>query len=112
MARFFADENFAFPVVEILRTYGHDVTTCGDAGIDNRAATDTEVLTRAGDEARILLTFNRRHFMTLHQRQPKHAGIVACTFDQDFIALARRIDEAVRGAETMTGRLVRIYRES
>ncbi|WP_425526001.1 DUF5615 family PIN-like protein [Halotia branconii] len=32
MARFYADEQFPFPAVELLRTLGHDVLTVQDAG--------------------------------------------------------------------------------
>jgi len=32
VARFLADENFPFPVVEALRRMGHDVVTVADAG--------------------------------------------------------------------------------
>jgi hypothetical protein len=32
MARFYADEQFPFPVVELLRTLGHDVLTVQEAG--------------------------------------------------------------------------------
>ncbi|MBW4612708.1 MAG: DUF5615 family PIN-like protein [Desmonostoc vinosum HA7617-LM4] len=32
MARFYADEQFPFPVVELLRSLGHDVLTDQEAG--------------------------------------------------------------------------------
>ena len=42
-------------------------------------------------ESRIVLTLNRRHFIRLHQAMPDHRGIIVCTYDPDFEALAGRI---------------------
>lgn len=76
-----------------LRTLGHQVLTTHDAGNAGKAMPDDSVLQFAAGSNRVLLTLNRRHFIRLHNAGIKHAGIVACTFDPDFIALARRIDE-------------------
>jgi hypothetical protein len=46
-------------------------------------------------EQRTVLTLNRRHFIRLHQTTPEHAGIVVCTYDPDFVALAQRIHAAL-----------------
>lgn len=42
-------------------------------------------------ESRIMLTLNRRHFIRLHQATPDRGGIIVCTYDPDFEALAGRI---------------------
>jgi hypothetical protein len=76
MARIYANGNFPLPTVEALRALGHDVLTT------------EEVLAFANGEQRILLTINRKHFIRLHQLQPHHYGIIVCTFDLDFTALA------------------------
>jgi predicted nuclease of predicted toxin-antitoxin system len=44
MARFYADEQFPFPVVELLRNLGHDVLTVQEAGNADQRIPDDEVL--------------------------------------------------------------------
>jgi len=65
------------------------------------------VATAAG---RAVVTLNRRHFVRLHLERPNHRGIVVCTFDPDFGALARRIHDAVVPFPDLTGRLIRVNR--
>ncbi|MBK6931941.1 MAG: DUF5615 family PIN-like protein [Saprospirales bacterium] len=96
MASFYANENFRRPVIEILKQLGHDVLTSLQAGNANQGIPDEEVLEFARTENRILLTFNRRHFIRLHQQNPVHPGIIVCTEDNDQEALARRIHDAVQ----------------
>jgi hypothetical protein len=110
VARLYANENFPLPVVEELRRLGHDVLTTEDAGKAGRAVSDEDVLTFAVDEDRILLTLNRKHFVRLHRERPRHAGIVACTFDPDSDRQARRIHEALEAQPTPASRLLRVNR--
>ncbi len=110
MARLYANENFPFPVVEELRRLGHDVLTTQDAGRAGQAISDEEVLAFACKEQRAVLTLNRRHFVRLHGRNPAHCGIVVCTFDPDFVALARRVNTALEQQPQLPGRLIRISR--
>ena len=91
---FYADEDFAYPVVLELRRLNHHVITVQEdhrQGID-----DASLLARAHGLGRVVLTHNRRHFERLHRNGQIHSGIVSCTRDQDFPALANRIDDAVR----------------
>lgn len=91
----YADEDFAFPTAVALRQAGHDVVTAqqdGRTGID-----DADLLARAHSLGRIVLTFNRRHFERLHRQGRPHSGIVTCTRDPDFAALASRIDQGLSG---------------
>lgn len=44
MARFYADEQFPFPVVELLRALGHDVLTVQKAENADQGIPDEEVL--------------------------------------------------------------------
>lgn len=44
MADFYTDENFPLPVVELLRSLGHDVLTAKAAGNANLSIPDEEVL--------------------------------------------------------------------
>lgn len=110
MARLYANENFPQPVVEELRRLGHDVLTSHETGQSNLATTDEQVLANASAAGSAVLTFNRLHFIRLHARQPKHAGIVVCTFDPDFTAVAKRIHDEVEQITNLNGQLLRIYR--
>ena len=110
MARCYANENFPLPTVEALRHVGHDVLTTADSGRAGRAMRDADVLAFAVAAQRIVLTLNRRHFIRLHQTTPGHAGIVVCTFDPDFVALAQRIHTALEAQPPMAGQLVRVNR--
>jgi len=91
--RLYADEDFAFPVVEELRRRGHDVLTAQHDG--HISAPDPLILGRATSLGRVLLTFNRWDFARLHHQGVAHCGIVSATQDTDHIALADRIDAAV-----------------
>jgi hypothetical protein len=88
MAHLYANENFPLPVVAELRRFGHDVLTTYESGRAGMAVPDEEVLAFTIAEKRILLTINRKHFIRLHRQQPDHTGIIVCTFDLDFTALA------------------------
>jgi hypothetical protein len=110
MARCYANENFPLPTVEALRHLGHDVLTTAESGRAGQAIPDADVLAFAVAEQRIVVTLNRRHFIRLHHTTPAHAGIVVCTFDPDFTALAHRIHTALEAQPQMAGQLVRVNR--
>lgn len=112
MARYYSNENFPLPAVEELRRLGHDVLTIQETGRAGSAMPDEEVLAFAIAQNRVLLTLNRKHFIRLHQTTPQHAGIIVCTFDPDFAALARRIHEALVNQPDMNGQLLRVNRPS
>ncbi len=108
MASLDSNENFPLQAVQALRELGHDVLTSYDSGKANQSIPDPDVLAFAVQEDRILVTLNRRHFIGLHRARPDHAGIVVCTYDPNFAALARRIHEALTAQPEMHGQLVRI----
>jgi hypothetical protein len=110
MARLYANENFPLPVVVELRQLGHDVLTSQEAGNASQRVPDDQLLAFAIQDRRAVLTFNRRHFVRLHIEQPAHGGIVVCTYDPDFGALASRIDAAIAASPALAGQLVRINR--
>jgi predicted nuclease of predicted toxin-antitoxin system len=56
MARFYADEQFPLPVVELLRNLGHDVLTVQEAGNANQRIPDEQVLAFAVSQERAILT--------------------------------------------------------
>ena len=110
MARFYANENFPLPVVEALRQQGHDVLTIQETGLAGQAMSDEAVMAFARAEQRAVLTFIRKHFIRLHLQNSSHAGIITCTFDPDFHALAQRIHDAMVGQPSMSSQLVRVNR--
>ncbi len=93
-----------------LRRLGHDVLTTVDAGKAEQAISDDQVLGFATSDGRCLLTLNRRHFVSLHQQNPTHTGIIVCTFDATFIAQAGRIHTAIEEAGKLTNKLLRVNR--
>ena len=110
MARIYADENFPLPAVVELRRLGHDVLTTMESGHSDRAMPDAQVLDFAISENRAILTLNRRHFIRLHSERPRHNGIIVCSFDIDFISLARRIHSEISQHPSLNGRLLRVNR--
>lgn len=110
MARLYADENFDYPIVEQLRLCGHDVRTAQEAGQAQQRIPDAAVLAFASAQGRAVLTHNRRHFIRLHRQIRPHAGIIVCTKDDDRLALAARIDQAIRNNLPLDNRLLRINR--
>jgi hypothetical protein len=111
MARFHADEDFPFPVVEVLRGLGHDVRTLHEAGRASQGIDDAEILADAAADGRAVLTHNHADFKRLHRHAGQHAGIVSCTQDPDDPAgLAQRIHEAVTATTDLANQLIRIIR--
>jgi predicted nuclease of predicted toxin-antitoxin system len=110
MARLYADEQYPYPVVEYLRILGHDILTVQEAGQANQKISDPDVLAFATADNRTVITQNRKDFIRLHNLQPEHAGIIVCTNDRDWPALANRIDAAIKHEETLQGKLIRIVR--
>ena len=110
MTRLYANENFPLPVIEELRRLGHDVLTIQETGQAGQALSDEGVLASACTQGRMLLTFNRKHFIRLHQQQHDHCGIIACTVDADFAGLANRIHQALETQGQVSRLLIRINR--
>jgi hypothetical protein len=86
--------------------------TLQETGKAGQAVSDEAVLTIAAANQRAMLTLNRRHFIGLHSTQPGHAGIIVCSFDPDFIALAERIHAAIGLQEQLSSSLIRINQPS
>jgi predicted nuclease of predicted toxin-antitoxin system len=108
--KLYADEQYPYPIVKYLRDLGHDVLTVQAAGKANQHIPDDEVLAFATENERAVVTLNRKDFIRLHQLQPNHAGIIACTDDRNWEALAQRIDDAIGEEESLQGKLIRIVR--
>ncbi len=77
--RFLANENFPLSSVFLLRSSGHDVSAIIQ---DSPGATDEEILSRAVDEQRIILTFDRDYGeLIYHLRKPSPPGLVYFRFE-------------------------------
>lgn len=107
MAHLYADENFRQEVVDLLRSFGHDILTVREAG--KQGGIDAQVLADASATGRAVLTFNRRDFIRLHSRTAVHAGIIVCT-DDDPAKLAGRIHQALTTYPSLANQLLRINR--
>ncbi len=110
IARLYSNENFPLPVVEELRRLGHDVLTTRDAGKSNEGIPDDEVLRFATENGRAVITHNRRDFIRLHRQSPYHAGIIVCTDNPDFPALAAKVHAQLVAMASLQGQLVRVNR--
>jgi hypothetical protein len=112
MARLYSNENFPSPTVIQLRALGHDVLTSLEAGNANQSIADDAVLSFATAAQRAVVTLNRLHFVRLHRTQPRHEGIIVCSYDPDFQALADRIHAVIAGNANLAGQLLRVNRPS
>jgi len=110
VAALHSDECFPLEVVEELRRLGHDVLTASEAGRAGQGLGDQNVLSYATSCGRAVVTHNHRDYGHLHLLGVAHAGIISCTRDPDFAALAARIHSAVSGRSTLTNQFVRIVR--
>jgi predicted nuclease of predicted toxin-antitoxin system len=108
MADLYANENFPFETVSVLRGLGHNVLTSRDAGNANQGVPDEQVLAFAIAQNRAVVTQNRRHFVRLHKRNANHAGIIICSKDDDFAALARRVHNYIALNIPLPGKLIRV----
>ena len=108
MAGLYADENFNGKVVQQLLQLGHDVLTAQQAGKAGQGIDDADVLAHAISLKRAVLTHNRKHFVKLHKKSSHHFGIVVCTNDRDYQALADRIHQALFPVSALENKLIRV----
>lgn len=77
--RFLANENFPLDAVYFMRQKGHDVAA---VILDSPAAKDPEVLSRAVQERRIVLTFDKDYGELIFRlKLPAPIGIVLFRYD-------------------------------
>jgi predicted nuclease of predicted toxin-antitoxin system len=108
VAQLYSNENFPKPVVDELRQLGHDVLTVFEAGNAEQSIPDEEVMAFAIQKGRAVLTLNRKDFIRLHRQTPTHCGVIACTYDPNFVAQAQRIDAAIKESPALAGQLLRV----
>jgi predicted nuclease of predicted toxin-antitoxin system len=72
---FLANENFPLPSVRLLRQAGYDVASVTE---DSPGIEDSEVLTRAANEQRVVITFDRDYGELIYRlRLPSPTGVPA-----------------------------------
>ena len=109
MGRLYADEDFPWGAVQVLRHWGHDVLTVQEAGRCGLA--DPDVLADASADGRAVLTHNHRDYKRLHTRGQPHGGMISCTRDDhDLPGLAQRIHDAMTAAPNLANQFIRIIR--
>ncbi|MFS0515591.1 DUF5615 family PIN-like protein [Nostoc sp. UIC 10607] len=76
--RFLANENFPLPSVRLLQQAGYDVASVTE---DSPGIEDTEVLTRAANEQRVILKFDRDYGELIYRlRLPSPTGVIYLRF--------------------------------
>ncbi len=108
MARFYSNENFPIPTVVALRALGHDVVTIQERGRANESTPDSEVVTLAAADNRIVLTLNRKDFYREYDRNSEHAGIIVCVADEDLQRLAQQIHDRIQAEGDLARRIIRV----
>lgn len=76
--KFLADESRAGPVIRALREAGHDVVAIVEVA---KGATDEQVLERALNEKRVLITEDRDFGQLVYARGRSSAGVILVRFD-------------------------------
>jgi hypothetical protein len=99
-------------VIPDLTSLGHDVLSAQQAGQAGKKKSDAEVLGYATVLSRAVLTHNRPDFVKLHKTAGPHAGIIVCTNDRDYAALAQRIHDAVVAEASLHNKLIRVNKPS
>lgn len=110
MARLYMDEQFPREASDRLRQLGHDVLTVQEADKAGQRIPDLEVLAFATSLDRAVVTHNRFDFIRLHNQDPNHAGIIACTEDRNIAGLVDRIHIAIEAESSLHGQLIRVVR--
>jgi predicted nuclease of predicted toxin-antitoxin system len=78
MMWFLANENFPLPSVRLLRQAGYDVASVTE---DSPGIEDSEVLTRAANEQRVVITFDRDYGELIYRlRLPSPTGVLYLRF--------------------------------
>ena len=110
MATVYVDEDFPKQVVNHLRDLGHDMLTAFEAGEANLGFLDDRVMRYARKSGRIVLTHNWNHFERCHKDNPGHHGIIICTRDEDYEALAHRIHSVLATNHDLGRELIKVIR--
>lgn len=95
-------------MVDDLWSLGCDVLTSYDAGQSNQGIPDDEVLHFATEQNWAVITFNRDDFVALHRRGDRHAGIIVCKDDRDYLGQVSILHAYLQEMDSLCDRLIRI----
>ncbi len=113
---FYSNENFPIDAVVLLRNLGYDVLTSYEAGQANQGISDSEVLTYATGQSRVVITQNRKDFIQLHHEGFPHAGIVVWKDDRDCAGQVEMLHHYLRPTgqttDSLCNRLIRIKKRN
>ena len=111
MSKLYGDENISVETIQLLQEFGHDAVSAKDMGKANQNISDEEVIEYATIQDRAVVTHNRKDFFRLHRTNQQHAGIIACTYDDNQVRLAENIDRAIaKEGGDLRQKLIRVYR--
>lgn len=74
---------FSHRLRQLLIEAGHDVQIPADVNPPLTGAPDAVHFAHAKENERVILTFNPRDFLDLHEQDPNHPGILAVYQDND-----------------------------
>ncbi|WP_293352417.1 MULTISPECIES: DUF5615 family PIN-like protein [unclassified Microcoleus] len=110
--RLYSNENFPIAMVEHLRSLDSDVLTSYDAGQANQGIPDDEVLRFATAQNRAVISFNRDDFVALHRGGYRHAGIIVCKDDRDYLGQVTILHSYLQEIDSLCDRLIRIKKQN
>lgn len=110
--RLYSNENFPIAMVEHLRSLDCDVLTSYDADRANQGIPDDEVLRFATEQNRAVITFNRDDFVALHSRGDRHAGIIVCKDNRDYLGQVTILHAYLQEIDLLCDRLIRIKKQN
>ncbi|MCU0542559.1 MAG: DUF5615 family PIN-like protein [Oscillatoriaceae cyanobacterium Prado104] len=110
--RLYSNENFPIAMVEHLRSFDCDVLTSYEAGQANQGIPDDGVLRFATAQNRAVITFNRDDFVALHRGGDRHAGIIVCKDDRDYLGQVTILHAYLQQVDSLVDRLIRIKKQN
>ncbi len=113
MIKFYSNENFPINLVNCLRSFGYDILTSYEAEKANQGIDDENVLNFAHQNQRVVITLNREDFISLHQQNIPHSGIIICKEDPDYQGQADLIHQFIlKDNQPLIQRLIRIKKRN
>lgn len=95
MASFLIDESLGQRLVKLLREQGHEVASVIES---MPGASDTQVLSKAVNERRLLVTNDKDFGELVYRRKLKHSGIILLRLEEETPdAIVRLLDSLIEG---------------
>lgn len=104
------DEDFNHNVLERLKQEAYDVTSIKELGLDRQWFQDEDVLKKAIELNRVVLTHNKKHFIKLHRKVKIHTGIITCYQTTDYEGLVVKLLALFEKETEFENKLFRVYK--